>query len=45
MIIADYSDVFTTHNYNTVGNIYAKHVNVWDPRTSTVTLQTKIILA
>jgi len=36
----------TTPNYSKVDNIYAKkHVNVWDPRMSTVTLQTNIVLA
>jgi len=28
-----------------IDNIYAKHINVWDPRTSTVTLQSNIFLA
>ena len=37
---------FTTSSRNTVDNIYVKkHVNVWDPRMSTVTLQTNIVLA
>ena len=35
----------TTFNCNTVDNIYAKHVNVWDLRMSTVTFQTNIFLA
>jgi len=36
----------TTSNYNKVDNVYAnKHVKVWDPRMSTVTLQTNIVLA
>ena len=40
------NDIVTTYNYNTVDNIYAKkHANVWDPRMSTVTLQTNIVLA
>ena len=35
----------TTFNFNTVDNIYVKiHVKVWDPRMSTVTLQTNIVL-
>jgi len=37
---------FTTSNYNKLDNIYVKkHVNIWDPRMSTVTLQTNIVLA
>jgi len=39
------NDIVTTYSYNTVDNIYAKHVNVWDPRAGTVTLQTNIVLA
>ena len=36
----------TTPNCNTVDNILVKkHVNVGDPRMSTVTLQTNIVLA
>jgi len=36
----------TTFNCNTVDNIYVKkHVNVWDPRMSTETLQTNVVLA
>jgi len=36
----------TTSNYNKVDKIYfKKHVNVWDPKMSTVTLQTNIALA
>jgi len=35
----------TTSDYNKVDNIHAEHVNVWDPRMSTVTLQTNIVLA
>ena len=37
--------IVTTSNCNKVGNIYIKkHVNIWDPRMSTVTLQTNIVL-
>jgi len=36
----------TTSNYSKIDNIYAKkHVKVGDPRISTVTLQTNIVLA
>jgi len=37
--------IVTTYNYNTVDNIYVKHINVWDLRTNTVTLQTNTVLA
>jgi len=35
----------TTSNFNSVDNIYVKHVNVRDPRMSTMTLQKNIVLA
>jgi len=38
--------IVTTSNYNKGDNIYVKkHVTIWDPRMSIVTLQTNIVLA
>jgi len=35
----------TTSSCNTIDNTFVKkHVNIWDPRTKTVTLQTNIVL-
>jgi len=32
------------NEHSDIANKYSLHVNVWDPRTSTVTLQTDIVL-
>jgi len=50
LVIISYKTItmtfITTSNCNIVDNFYVKkHVNVWNPRMSRVTLQTNIVLA